>query len=484
MNRTIMSTYKQYVFWFAQEHVPFRKPEILSLIKLFNIKPRTIEKICDETPYWIIELDDEKHCHDICSRSVSVRFCMELWSRSKIIKEFHERLQKYVNTNSDCQKYFSASNTFRITVETYNKHFTQAEKIKKIENLEYIPVKGSVKLTNPDIEYMYYEHYGLDSNNVPEQPLEILFGRYICSGQRQLKKELSLKSRKFIGNTSMDATLSVLAANQALAQDGKIIMDPFVGSGSLLVAAAKFGGYVMGMDIDYLMLHGRTRPSRIKQKTRDKDESILANLKQYQCESSYLDVVVADSSLPLWRPNFKIDAIVTDPPYGIREATERIGTDQSLKRTPDSTDSTDFDHFPAKIDYDLPQLYSDLLQLAATHLSPGGRLVCWFPVFRKDYDESFLPKHKQLSLIANSEQVLSNHTSRRMLTYEKLPEDSQVNDDFDDSSTTAVLEYRHKYFVHSEGTRKEKRLKRHEEQERTKMDKIKARFEKKINNLL
>lgn len=30
----------------------------------------------------------------------------------------------------------------------------------------------------------------------------------------------------------------------------------------MLVAAAKFGGYVIGTDIDFLMLHGRTRPTR------------------------------------------------------------------------------------------------------------------------------------------------------------------------------------------------------------------------------
>lgn len=75
-----------------------------------------------------------------------------------------------------------------------------------------------------------------------------------------------MKSRKFIGNTSMDAQLSLLMANQAQVKDGDLVLDPFVGSGSLLVAAAQFGGYVFGTDIDYLMLHGRTRPSRISQK--------------------------------------------------------------------------------------------------------------------------------------------------------------------------------------------------------------------------
>lgn len=32
--------------------------------------------------------------------------------------------------------------------------------------------------------------------------------------------------------------------------------------GSLLIAAACFGGYVFGSDIDFLMLHARTKPTR------------------------------------------------------------------------------------------------------------------------------------------------------------------------------------------------------------------------------
>lgn len=64
----------------------------------------------------------------------------------------------------------------------------------------------------------------------------------------------------------MDAQLSLLMANQAQIKDGDLVLDPFVGTGSLLVAAAQFGGYVFGSDIDYLMLHARTRPSRITQK--------------------------------------------------------------------------------------------------------------------------------------------------------------------------------------------------------------------------
>jgi tRNA (guanine10-N2)-methyltransferase len=64
----------------------------------------------------------------------------------------------------------------------------------------------------------------------------------------------------------MDPQLSLIMANQAQVRKGDLVYDPFAGTGSLLIAASQFGGYTFGTDIDYLMLHGRTRPTRISQK--------------------------------------------------------------------------------------------------------------------------------------------------------------------------------------------------------------------------
>jgi len=50
----------------------------------------------------------------------------------------------------------------------------------------------------------------------------------------------------------------------------------------------------------------------ILQKERDKDESVHSNMQQYGKGSHYLDVVVADASLPLWHPSLKLDCIITD----------------------------------------------------------------------------------------------------------------------------------------------------------------------------
>lgn len=233
----------------------------------------------------------------------------------------------------------------------------------------------------------------MSTHNVVHSLLKI---EQVANGLRQLIKTLSLKERKFIGNTSMDAQLSLLMANQAQVKDGDLVLDPFVGTGSLLVAAAQFGGYVFGTDIDYLMLHGRTRPSRITQKRRERDESVRANMEQYGLGHKYLDVLVNDFAMPFWKPELTFDSIITDrtwqpvrlkkslslfvlAPYGIREATERIGTAKQNFTISDEHLPT---HIPAKIEYGLTNIYSDLLRFAAEHLKLGGRLVCWFPVFR------------------------------------------------------------------------------------------------------
>jgi len=80
----------------------------------------------------------------------------------------------------------------------------------------------------------------------------------------------------------MDPQLSLIMANQAQIRNGDLVFDPFVGTGSLLIAASQFGGYTFGTDIDFLMLHGRTRPTRISQKVLLTRSFIIISLKLYR----------------------------------------------------------------------------------------------------------------------------------------------------------------------------------------------------------
>ncbi|KAM7359387.1 tRNA (guanine(10)-N(2))-methyltransferase homolog [Cochliomyia hominivorax] len=463
--------WKKYILWFAQEHVDFRTAEFKSLVKLLNLEYRIISPESLK-PFWIVEFPNDEKALKFASRSIGLKCIFELWSHGLDFEEFHRNLQNYVQNNMENVKtFFHKDCSFKITVETYNKHFTQKEKIEKIETMDYLPLEGNVNLKTPQVEWWYIEFWGLDPTQVPEQPEDILFGKWLANGQRHLIKEMSLKNRKFIGNTSMDTQLSLLMANQALIQAGDLVFDPFVGTGSLLVSAAKFGGYVLGADIDFMMLHARARPSRITQKVREKDESIKANLKQYNCANRYMDVVVADFSNPLWSDRIKFDSIITDPPYGIRESTEKV---ENKHATKDNTRNPDMPHYPSTSRYALPHLYKDLLIFAALHLKVGGRLVCWLPYHREDYSEEMIPLHKNLTLIANSEQPLTGQTARRLLTYEKCSEPVGIlEDEVLINEAALASDFRERYFDNGCETRMERRLRKAEQREHGRLEALK-----------
>jgi len=408
----------KFLFWCAYEHLNFRIPEFEAISKLFDIELNWIVK-SDVLPWVIIDLS-EKDALKIISRSISVKFCVHVWAEGDSRENFHQTLKQF--SWDDEAQYLGENVSFKVHVETFMKKLSLPDRVEKIETISYVPSLGNVKLDNPDVLFCYLEFNGLDHNNLTEEPQKIFFGRCIGDGQRDLISKLSIKKRKFIGNTTMDPTLSLLMANLALVGAGKLVMDPFVGTGSLLISAAQFGGFVFGGDIDFLTLHAKSRPSRVGQKVRARDESMSANFAQYDLSSQYLDVVVADFSLSPFKDTPMMDCIITDPPYGIREPTEKVGSKnkEKSKEFVELDEKQRLEHYPAKIGYSLKQLLLDLLTFSAMSIPPGGRLVFWLPVIRHEYKEEFLPSHPALKLVANCEQVLSSHTSRRLLVMEKL----------------------------------------------------------------
>ncbi|XP_075211721.1 tRNA (guanine(10)-N(2))-methyltransferase TRMT11 isoform X2 [Lycorma delicatula] len=444
-----MGNLKKYLIWFANEHIDFRFQEVVSIANLFKISIRWDEKPTNH-PFWIVELKSDNCAKKLASRSICLRSISELWGFADESETLHQQLKNLPEhiIKPHCEPHLS----FKIKVDMFCNSQTQAEKLKKIESFSYLPFQGPVKLKNPDRSFQYTEYYGLDPNTVPSEPYYVFFGRLVSGGQRNTITDMSLKKRKFIGNTSMDPQLALIMANLAKVSNGDLVLDPFVGSGSLLVAAAHYGGFVLGADIDYLMLHGKTKPTRVqdRKKKRAPDENIVNNLKQYKLRDRYLDVVIADSSLPFWRSDLVLDSIITDPPYGLREATERIGTTKAEVSVSESQLPT---HIPSKVQYSLAQILSDLLQFATNHLKLGGRLVTWVPVFRSDYNSDDLPQHPCLEMISNCEQILSQFTSRRLLTYEKIAE--PLGQKVEVNLSESYSNFREKYFNHVK-TRREK----------------------------
>ncbi|KAG7270741.1 hypothetical protein CRUP_010574 [Coryphaenoides rupestris] len=126
---------------------------------------------------------------------------------------------------------------------------------------------------------------------------------------------------------------------------------------------------------------GTGRCSRAKHKWRGPDENIRANLRQYGKEKAYVDVMVFGES-----------------------------------------------HVPVSLAYHLSDIFADLLTFSARHLVMGGRLAYWLPVHSPEYCVEMVPGHPCLRVVSNSEQTLSSHTSRRLITMEKVkePEESDL----------------------------------------------------------
>lgn len=92
---------------------------------------------------------------------------------------------------------------------------------------------------------METDDYGCNNGLPPVVQKRIFFGREVGAADRKLLPIYELKSRTYLGPTAMDAEVAFLMANQAHAIPGKLVYDPFVGTGSILVAAAHFGAMTM-----------------------------------------------------------------------------------------------------------------------------------------------------------------------------------------------------------------------------------------------
>lgn len=146
-------------------------------------------------------------------------------------------------------------------------------------------------------------------------PTHVYFTQLVGETSRAVVDVYDLKKRPYIGTTSMDAELSLITANMTLAAPGKLIFDPFVGTGSFVVACAHFGAHTLGSDIDGRQIRGK-KPGR----------SLKANFGHYGIQRRHLDGFTSDlTNTPIRRTAF-LDAIVCDPPYGVREGLKVLGS--------------------------------------------------------------------------------------------------------------------------------------------------------------
>lgn len=297
--------------------------------------------------------------------------------------------------------------TFRCYVDAFGKSYSIEEQLHRIHKFSDMlrSFPGKVRMSKVDHALWILEDafprngHGKGAT----APRQIFVGRKIAGGQGHVGATYSLKRRRYIGPTSMDAELSFVMANMARVREGDLVMDPFCGTGSVLVACGALGAHVMGGDINLLALRGKGQAT------------VGANMKQYGLDKdiTLIRADVLNSPIRKIRGGW-FDAVVCDPPYGIKEGMRVFredSVDAGLERN----------HFQGTQRVRFSDFLRGVLSYGASVLVTGGRLVYWLPT-TTEYSEEDVPQHPGLEIVHNCEQPLTSRMSRRLITMVRVPD--------------------------------------------------------------
>lgn len=274
------------------------------------------------------------------------------------------------------------------------------------------------------------------------------------SKRTEVLKAHSLKTRAFLGPTSMDPELALVMANIARCRPGTLAMDMYGGTGGIMLAAAQQGSAVVGCDIDYLVLRGkvgRDASTNFRDQGLPRPDWLLCDVSRPPLRGDDAFVAMRATSraadleggrrpegsgsggeggegqaewaglqgprLPV-QPRMGIDCIVTDPPYGIRAGAKcvRREADEAAVPMPESLRRT---HIPRKANFRPSDMLFRMLDFAARHLPPGGRIVYLLPVTMRQH-EGQLPAHPLMTPVACAYNKLGMAHGRFIVGMERL----------------------------------------------------------------
>ena len=145
---------------------------------------------------------------------------------------------------------------------------------------------------------------------------------------------LELRKRAFLSTSTLPADRAMLLCNLALAQAPRVgaatLLDPYCGSGGILLAAAALGAQTVGSDLDWRLVSEHPWPSRVaatpsrpargEERVRMHDNFLEAGLPEPKALLN-VDVGAPDAAECWLQANGgePFDALVCDPPYGRRE---------------------------------------------------------------------------------------------------------------------------------------------------------------------
>ncbi|MEL7671567.1 TIGR01177 family methyltransferase [Methanobacterium sp.] len=275
------------IFILSGENETLPKAEVTASLETenvsFNIKYH-------QNGILIIEIADENSAViDIIGKKIAYthEICKLLFETS--ISNLNEDIQKYPWKDIISQDY--AVRVKRVGIDPdFNSQAMEIELGGIIKN--ELGDKARVNLENPDT---FLRTIVLDNS--------VLVSKQLVKRSKKHYNDLKPHKRPFFYPGSMSPKLARGMVNLARAKKGSTVLDPFCGTGGILIEAGIVGARVIGTDIDEKMVDGT------------KKNLEYCNIKDYNIFQGDARYITLEE---------KVDAIVTDPPYGISASTAGI----------------------------------------------------------------------------------------------------------------------------------------------------------------
>lgn len=363
------------------------------------------------TGFIICTMDSDEDAIALAKRSTSVQSVSRLLANAE---RFKDMLKICGTAEHDIN-----SGTFAIKVQCHNHRISDEVRRQYISQLvEGLNLTSEVNLKEPKSLVLLSLQF---VEQGPDEPVHCYTSVFLSDGNSSLPDRYTLKKRKHLNTTSMESSIALYSATQGLLGPGTLAYDPFCGSGSILVAMASLGASVIGSDLDLPAMY------------KSEEQNIFENMKQYNMADKLIGILRCDFMKDCIKLR-NLDAIVTDPPYGIREKC--VAKDESP----------------------LLPLLLKLYEVAAVSLKVGGRLVFWLPCGYTFDATKELPRHPALKLVSDCTQGLGSRYCRHLITLEKTEDvEGEVTFDAYDSS---FLKVRELVFSKAEGFRGKNRKER------------------------
>lgn len=320
------------LFKLSGKHPELPKAEIFATLEGEGI-PYGIHSEDREKRVLILEVETETPL--FIKRLALTQKVGEFIGASKDVEELVQRLNNKMSEG-----------TFAVESESQSVRETLGKEIWK---LGY-----SVDLMNPESRILCFEDEVDGYNIAIETPVERDFNN------RKPHK------RPYFHPTSIDPKTARVLVNLARIKKGDTVLDPFCGAGGILIEAALIGMKIKGCDISAEMIEG-----------------CMKNLEYFNLHGGITecDALMVDGI------SGKVDAIVTDLPYG----RSSFMTDRNKER-----------------------FYSDFLKTAASILTSGRHLVVVFPdSVDISVDEAEFETREKYSIYVHKSLTRKIHVLRR-----------------------------------------------------------------------